>query len=1444
MANTPIAEHSIDAFIASRLPGWLSQAPVSRLHELNRCLQLQQDVQHQLLPLFRGLTPLDNFAEGLLAPALAERLKRSVSVRQATFDLRWLQRFPADRAEIAGTVRVYHFRNSLLAAALHNFSHVETLPLGLAEGTQVLDEQGQPLPLKARAFAELCRTLDVGGQYLAYLKRQLTPQGEAGAAIAELLERGQRYALEAAVRLAALRGEIDEQIFLQCLPAIRTDEGAADGVQPMGLRLLGKRVNGVVVFEVNGKSQSPAVPSGVLCWIPEDPQGAVSWHASWAALFDMLGRRMRLPGYRAFFQRFISERDRVPFSRALASAVPASDGQAAAVLDGRPQAIGEPLYRHLRKRQLDVLFDDAKVLAVSTEALDEAERAQRLHFYLGAGLDLLGLASFFVPGLGVAILSIAALQVVDDLYEGYNDWTLGDRQGALEHLLSVAVNVTQTVVTAGAGTVAARLLKRSAFVDGLAPVVTTKGQRKLLDPDLGAYALAESETAVGQHATVDGQARLGTHQAVYQVAGDPADESLHLLHPQHDDAYSPTLRRLDAGRWRHEFEQPHTWQGGELVQRLSSTLADVDEQTAHEVMQTTGMSADHLRLLHLNEESAPARLLDAVQRHQLHERYPRLRGDAFEQHVADRQVQPGPAAQLLRRDFPGLTVRSAQQIVDQADELLVERLIGEQRVPLPLAEQAWWSVRESRLDRACAGLGQAAAINADTEKLAFGLLGQWLQWPDSMRLDLREEHSATALAQIGGQAASEVRVIVKGAAGYQARGSSGQPLANARPDDSLMQALWLQLDAAQRQALGEAGASAEALKPALVQRACDQREALAGLLGMAPPGSRVRLPRRLLDGRLGYPLSGRGESSAASLRYALMRLFPSFSDTQVEEFLASSSRHGMTPWNRFFSLQDEFRHLQNALDTWRRESGSRTQALRRSWVARRIRQAWQRRGRDQHGGYQLHINGWRVGALPRLPERVDFSHVTHLSLNHMSLLRIEDSFLQRFTGVQHLDLQDNVLSALPNGLERLPELRELQLGHNHILLTLGDARRVNTLQRLHTLGLNGNLLSRAPEVSALWRLRNVHLRATGLRELPQALLASPSVTFIDLRENHISEVSDAALELLRHDPRRVYLHDNPLSGQAVRRIRALLEDVESDLLPVRGHEHGLEDERLRWLEGVDRAEQPRRLAQWDRLAAEGGAQDLFRFFADFSRSRDFTRQPREMCRRAWAVMEACELNSEVREAVFQQAAGPRSCADQMLLIFSALEVRTLAAQRTAGLEGEYAMRPLLRLGRELFRLDQVDLIASRHIQQMREGDPYLPVDDVEVHLAYRVGLANSLALPGQPSQMNYATVSGVHSTDLEVAEHEVWRAETRDALSRSLAERDFWQGYLRRLHAEWFENMDEPFHARLDALYEQRQHMSDQDYRAAVEVVQDERMLAERALVLQLTRKAYDRHPS
>lgn len=1439
---TPAA--SIDTLIASQLPEWLASASATRLVELHACLREQQAVQQHLEALFGALVPLDVFAAPLLQNALAQQLVHSQDVRKAMLKIHFIERYPGARPEVPPGVRERTLQHSLLAAALHNFSHGETRSLGLSDQSRLLDTQGNVLPMTVRAFAGLCRTLDLGGQYQAYLKAQLSAPGEAGQRVAMLLEQGQRHSLEAALRIAALKGDIGETAQVQCLAAISLEGGVVTRMRPNAVRVFGKRVRGAVAFELHSDGLGEGQLQGVLCWLPDDPHGAMTWHASWDALFQVLGRRVRLPGYREYFQRFISERDRERYTLALNRALAQGGAHTPVVLDGRYEVVREPLFRFLRKSQLDTLFDDAQVLAVPTAIQDSAERDRRLHFYASLGLDLLGLASFYVPGLGLPLLGIAALQVVGDVYEGYVDWQLGDRQSALEHAFSVAVDVAQTALTAAAGAASEHVLRRASFVDTLAPVQTAQGQYKLFDPRLEAYALNDDHLATGQYASVEGQAHLRTHQAAYRVAGDFHEGELSIQHPQRDGAYAPKLRHLGDGAWRHELETPQAWQGVELLRRLNSGVAEVDEQVARDVMWATGYDEDRLRRLHVEEGAAPARLLDALQRWALHERFPRLRGAAFEQHFLEQQRVASPAEQVLLRDFPGLTARGANEIVQQADELLVERMVDRQRVPLALAEQARWLLRDSRLDRACAGLGQAEAVNADTERLAFGLLDEWLSWPDTQRIELREaEPGAMALASMGARSADEVSVVAKGRHGYQALDGSGLPLPGASRNDSLVQALLWQLNDAQRQALGDAGRSAAELAQALAQRAFAQRGELATLLGMAPVGGRVRPPVRLGDGRLGYPLNGRGESSTEALHQAIRRLFPGFTDAELEAFLASADRQGVTPWHHYFQLREQSRLLDSALSDWRRVSAGPVQNVRRAWVARVIRRAWQRQHRDGHGNYQLFIHGWRVGRLPRLPEAVDFSHVARLALRNMSLLEIEPAFLQRFSRVHSLDLRGNLLTAVPPSIEQLVELGELNLAENHIVLTHEGSQRLAALHRLESLDLHGNLLGRAPEVRALRRLRVLNMRTTGLREVPVALLESPTLSLIDLRENGISELPDAALQLIRRDPSRVYLHGNPLSPRAVRQLHGLMDNLPAAVLPVRGHEASLEAARLRYLDGVAPNDRSHRLAQWSNLAAEEGAQDLFRFFADFSQSADFQRQPPEMSRRVWGIIEACELNGEVREAVFQQAAGPRSCADQMLLILSALEVRTLAAQRTVGLEGVYAMRPLLQLGRELFRLDQVDRIASLHIQQMRRSDPYRAIDEVEVHLAYRVGLAHALGLPGQPSTMNYSYISGVSRHDLELARLEVGLAENGEALSRSMAERDFWQQYLQRLYGDRFEAMNVPFHERLEVIFDQREQMSDQAFRESVEALQAERSAAERALYLDLTRQAYERHP-
>ncbi len=173
MSNAPIPDDSVDALIASRLPAWLVTASPANVNKLHQSLCAQQRVQHQLHALFERVTPLDHFAEPLLKQALAPLM---LDVRTATLQLKTVVHFSPYVAGVPEGNAIVTRTQPLLAAALHNFSEGETLPLALLESSAVLDALGQRQTLTVQAFMRLCRTLDLGERYQNHLRALFTPR--------------------------------------------------------------------------------------------------------------------------------------------------------------------------------------------------------------------------------------------------------------------------------------------------------------------------------------------------------------------------------------------------------------------------------------------------------------------------------------------------------------------------------------------------------------------------------------------------------------------------------------------------------------------------------------------------------------------------------------------------------------------------------------------------------------------------------------------------------------------------------------------------------------------------------------------------------------------------------------------------------------------------------------------------------------------------------------------------------------------------------------------------------------------------------------------------------------------------------------------------------------------------------------------------------------------
>ncbi|WP_058605260.1 NEL-type E3 ubiquitin ligase domain-containing protein [Pseudomonas parafulva] len=1439
MKNTPFPDDSVDAFIADRLPPWMANATVEQLQGLHQALLDQQRAREQVQAVFAQVQPLDEFASPLLEAALESLLHRPVDVRAAKLRRVVHIRYPSGVTTVPDRVVPTTLEQPLLACALHNFDRRETAEVAWLPQSNVLDADGTVLPLRPRAFAGVCRSLDLGAAYQQHLKQVLFADDKRRREVSAVLEEGWRRSLLAAIELARLQGVVKGGALDRLVSAVA---GASE--PPAGafseLRLLGRVVTGITVFEP-ASDQASSAPQDLIVWIPDDPYGAIGTYPSWSQLFRSLGTRLRDPAYRQFFQRFIKEHDRLHFSQRFQHLLASATTGEPLELDARHQVIHGALIAHLRSVQVDTLLEDAQALAVPNTAVDSQARDRRNHVLKGLGLDLLGLASFFVPELGLPLLALAARQITDDVIDGYHEWALGDREAALAHLIAVAQNVVMIGVGAAVGAAAGRMLAREGIIDELAPVLTPTGEQRLARVDLPGYAVPDTHLMAGQRGLLDGRPHVAIEGNAYRLGLD--EQRPTIEHPQRGQAPEIILEDNEAGGVRHALERPQAWSNVDmLVARLGSNLGTVSPSAARAVLRSVGLDEAALRRLHLENAPAPARLCDALQRYELHRAFPRLRGPAFEAQWQEAQGVPALAADPLHRDFPGLSTRAGRELLAAASDTELSQLLEQCKVPLALAERARWVLHDARLDRACAGFEQPNAVDSDTERLALALLHLEWPWAASVKIEVHEAQLGGARrASVGADTAPETRCVIHTAQGYLATDHAGRPLPGAVANDGFFQALLRTLDPEQRVAMGGASKAPADLASALADRAFADRTQAARLLGMTPVG-KPRPPMRLGDGRIGYVLSGRPEGSRQAMLRGYQQIFPTLSDMEIEVYLERVRLQGEQPWDHLRQLQQCLVDLGDNLAAWRREATTAPLPERRRQIARRIRQCWRRKRPDANGEYRLVIDSERIDSLPLLPEQALFDHVTHLTLRRAHLSSITEGFLQRFPNVRTLDLSHNMLTSVPEGIQTLTQLTELHLTRNQIVIDDAGLARLSALTKLRVLDLSHNPIGQLPPLGRLLDLQRLHLRDTGLEALPVELYMHPALEDIDLRDNRIADMSP----ILAHSHRRLAglsLHDNPVPEPTQTALRSTLGEAGATALPLRRHGPGGQESLERWLADSSPEERVIRSEHWTALTDEPGSDDLMRFLNDLGRSNDYDFQGIDLRRRIWALIEVCVENSQVREAVFQQAAGPRTCADQMLLMLSLFEVRALVATRTAGLAAADMAPALVRIGRELYRLDEVDRVAAQHIARERASNPYGLIDEVEIHLAYRAGLVRPLGLPAQSRYMYHRVFSDVNDVRLREAARSILLAESNARIADSLLQRTFWIDFLRTSYAGEYETLNQPYHVRLEGLLQGQEGMTEQQILEAVGTLADERSEAERQLTLSLTLRLLLEHP-
>lgn len=519
----------------------------------------------------------------------------------------------------------------------------------------------------------------------------------------------------------------------------------------------------------------------------------------------------------------------------------------------------------------------------------------------------------------------------------------------------------------------------------------------------------------------------------------------------------------------------------------------------------------------------------------------------------------------------------------------------------------------------------------------------------------------------------------------------------------------------------------------------------------------------------------------------------------------------------------------------------------------------------------LSLDGFQVGNLPDLS--VQFPHVDTLDLTAVRLTgQDSNAFLGAFTQLRSLTLSGQALRELPRAIESMPMLERLALSSAelvdpHVLYPV-----LGSLEHLQWLDLSHNDL---PEfsVAGLPRLVELDLRNNQITQWPQGTLQAAHLRELNLSGNRITDIPAEAFDG-QHNAlmRGTDLADNTLSGDSLMRLWDYAHSVQPqawlgyapDDVDLMLDESGSESETQEtvesdvdegpmlvepdevitlletrqedlqpWLEALDPMASAHNRTLWNQLAAEPDNGAFFHLLGLLRLTPEFRLARADLTRRVWAVASAAAENSELRQVLFGLSSTHGTCVDGRILTFSGLEVKVFESRVLQDIApGQLAAKgaALLRLSRQLFRLDKVEELAGK------ATGPY--ADAAEVRLEYRLGLTrgwhDGLELPGQPRHMQYGRpLSG---TALHQAQATIEAMERSDVFYEDLISRDYWVQYLEEKYPEAFSTLNRDAARRQSQLEDAHQGLGDAGYAGAVEMLGIELSIARNEKLIELSR--------
>lgn len=1461
-----------DHFIAARLPAWLKRASRAQISTLRTSLNAHHASQARLRGLIQELLPLPKFAEKHLAMLLDAPLPDG----QAFARLEWLQvqpRFGRLPGTLQPTYEYNQSRENGLLRLMRNFAANTTY----YDGTGlVLPGRDEPLNASLDALIHACRTMDVGRRYQDELERIFHPTAQA------ILAEDKRSGLRLATEVAALQGNIsaDVQIALRELAGDgqATRQGGLKG-HPGLLETLGQPVADGLLIALRDEQGERR---GVVLFLPSDPEQALRYFDDDTLMNRAMAQLLQEDAYRQYFTQLISLEHRAAFVGTLAKRL--KDSQPDLQLEGI--AGTGVVFTQLATHQVQRIKEDARLLLVTTADADSTAAQARREAWKAAGLDLVNLAGFFIPVIGALLLGQLVAQTCSQVFEGVAAWSRGHQHEALEHMLGVAETVAAT-----AATVAGVSFIRSAFVDGMEPVRLGDGRSRLWYFEPADYESMPSTIALrndGLYGVADRRwVRIdGRYLEVHRPV---ADGPYRLRGTAGKGGYGPVVLHNGERGWRLMREQPLSWQAPtRMLEALWPQHPPLDPQRAWQVLQVAGIDLDELRGVLVENRPAPVNLRQTLRAFEAQVRidmfFERIRlqtlmpadsellawserqpavGKGLERilaqapalrpllfaHLTQQPSGTGPLAGLVRQAFPGLPWAYVDEVVSQADEYAHEAARVEQRLPLACAQQARSLLRLARLNRALAGLYLNAAYSDETGALVLALL-------DSLELEglniaLHEGAvDGRPIQQVGaGGQGAQVRILVRSHGRFQLYNDLGEVQAVTLDEPGcIFEAVVAALTPAQNAALQLADATAvDQLRERLLARLPASHSGIVRLLRWPESGAWLNPGHRLDDGRVGYLLSGRPSKAASSMqatvRERLRALYPGLEEQALEEEQLRLQRGTRPLLECLVELEDDHEQLMQHLNRWvGGELQGNRQSARRA-TADSILRAWRLQGESVQAGegrapgQRLSLRGSQLRTLPALPPQIDFHRVTVLSLNDSLVSDIPVAFLRPFTALAELNLSANQLLRLPSGIAYLPTIRILRLAHNQIRLDVQATGILQGLPELRYLDLSYNRLESLDlRFHHLSRLVSLNLRHCWLGAWPQRLELCNLLECADLRDNQLRTVPNDILQMPYAFRRGILIERNPLPGLQLQQLYAPDVIDEHGHLPEALGPIDLPGARALWVGYVEAAERPAREALWQRLLVLPESGGLFRLLARLTQTADYQQAGEgrtALVEGVWTLLAALDDDPVLCRRVFERAGLPLSCSDAVASRFSALQVLLLQARAEIGQADHDNRGALLQLGRQLFRLDQLERVAYQDCRQRQAAGEHF--DQLALGLGYRVRLRARLQLPAQPHAMRYPDAAELTQAQLEDAFQRVTDAQTLEALTDSLSQREFWRRYLRRAHGRMFDAISADYVQRTLRLQAQQPALSPLERQTLLDRLQEQELMAVERLVSGLT---------